>query len=264
MYKFLINNYRYLIIIFIFYLLLTLVKNLLNFYTFLILLIVIIIFYRKNKIIFKKIAYKLIFKNKKFTSFKNNYEAAKNSLEGIDEINKKIKSKVNAELLRYEKNKLEKQLKYGDYNVILFGSGSSGKTSIARALLKNLIGKTSPTIGTTKDISCYKIRIPVLKRNINIIDTPGLFEASKEGEKREKSTIIEASRSDLILFVIDQDINKYELYLIRKLSELRKKIIIVLNKCDLRSEKQNKIIKNNILSITLQNQIKISVVRTIA
>ena len=85
--------------------------------------------------------------------------------------------------MKYEKNKLEQQLNHGDYNVLLFGAGSSGKTSIARALLRSLIGETSPTIGTTKDIKSYKIRIPILKRNINIIDTPGLFEASKEAVK---------------------------------------------------------------------------------
>ena len=75
---------------------------------------------------------------------------------------------------------------------------------------------------------------------------------------------MEASKSDLILFVIDQDINKYELYLIRELSNLKKKIIIVLNKCDLRSEKQNNIIRENVISITSTNHIKLSVIKTIA
>ncbi|MDC3171356.1 GTP-binding protein, partial [Prochlorococcus sp. AH-716-E13] len=161
-------------------------------------------------------------------------------------------------------NKLENQFKFGDYNVILFGAGSSGKTSIARALLKNLVGKISPLIGTTKDIKSYKIRVPILKRNVNIIDTPGLFEASSEGEHREKLTIKEASKSDLILFVVDQDINKYELYLIKELSALKKKIIIVLNKCDLRSERQNNLIRENIISITTTKKDQISVIETIA
>ena len=75
---------------------------------------------------------------------------------------------------------------------------------------------------------------------------------------------MEASKSDLILFVIDQDINKYELYLIRELLNLKKKIIIVLNKCDLRSEKQNNIIRENIISITSTKHIKLSVIKTIA
>ena len=264
MYHFLIKNYRYLFILLFLYFLLTIFKNILNFYSIFIIVVILLIFYSKNKRLFKKIAYKIIFKQQNSFSFRNKYGAAKNSLEAIDEINKKISNKIYGDLLKYEKIKLEKQFKYGDYNVILFGAGSSGKTSIARALLKNLIGKISPTIGTTKDITSYKIRIPILKRNINIIDTPGLFEAFREGQERENSTIMEASKSDLILFVIDQDINKYELYLIRELLNLKKKIIIVLNKCDLRSEKQNNIIRENIISITSTKHIKLSVIKTIA
>ena len=264
MYHFLFKNYRYLLILLFLYFLLTLFRNILNFYSILITVIILLIFYSKNKRLFKKIAHKIIFKQQNSFSFRNKYGAAKNSLEAIDEINKKISNKIYGDLLKYEKIKLEKQFKYGDYNVILFGAGSSGKTSIARALLKNLIGKISPTIGTTKDITSYKIRIPILKRNINIIDTPGLFEAFREGQERENSTIMKASQSDLILFVIDQDINKYELYLIRELLNLKKKIIIVLNKCDLRSEKQNNIIRENIISITSTKHIKLSVIKTIA
>ena len=264
MYHFLFKNYRYLLILLLLYFLLTIFKNILNLYSILIIVIILLIFYSKNKRLFKKIAHKIIFKQQNSFSFRNKYGAAKNSLEAIDEINKKISNKIYGDLLKYEKIKLEKQFKYGDYNVILFGAGSSGKTSIARALLKNLIGKISPTIGTTKDITSYKIRIPILKRNINIIDTPGLFEAFREGQERENSTIMEASKSDLILFVIDQDINKYELYLIRELLNLKKKIIIVLNKCDLRSEKQNNIIRENIISITSTKHIKLSVIKTIA
>ncbi len=264
MYSFLFKYYRYLLIFIFLYLLLTIFRNLFNIYSLLTIVIIILYFYTKNKKLFKRIVHKIIFKSKNSFTLKNKYGAAQNSLEAIDEINKKISNKIFGELLKYEKFKIEKQFKYGDYNVTLFGAGSSGKTSIARALLKNIIGKISPTIGTTKDITSYKIRIPILKRNINIIDTPGLFEASREGIKRENNTIIEASKADLILFVIDQDINKYELYLIRELSKLKKKIIIVLNKCDLRSEKQNNIIRENIISITSSKQIKFSVIKTIA
>jgi hypothetical protein len=223
------------------------------------------IFYNVDKKLFKKVVYKVLFKEKKNTlSFKNTYGAAKISLDGIDKINKKINDQVKVELLNYQKNKLESQLMTGDYKVTLFGSGSSGKTSIARALLKNIVGKTSAKIGTTKEINSYKIRIPILKRNINIIDTPGLFEPSKLGEEREKETILQASNSDLVLFVLDQDINKYEKYLINELLKIGKKIIIVLNKCDLRSRDENNLIKANIKHITSSTQNKISVVQTIA
>ena len=69
------------------------------------------------KKLFKKIVYKVIYKNKKNTlSFKNTYGAAKISLEGVEKINKKINDKVKVELLNYQKNKLESQLKTGDYS----------------------------------------------------------------------------------------------------------------------------------------------------
>ena len=259
------NYIKYLIFIFLLYILFSILVRIINIYTFLFLIIIIYIFYKNDKKLFKKIVYKVIFKSKKNSlSFKNTYGAAKISLEGIEKINKKINDQVKVELLNYQKNKLKSQLNTGDYIVTLFGAGSSGKTSIARSLLKNIVGKTSAKIGTTKQINSYKIRIPILKRNINIIDTPGLFEPSKLGEEREKATILQASNSDLVLFVVDQDINKYENYLIKELLKIGKKIIIVLNKCDLRSRDENNLIQKNINSITSARKNKISVVQTIA
>ncbi len=256
---------KYVVLILFIYILFSIFVRIVNIYTFLFLIIIIYTFYNIDNKLFKKIVYKVIYKNKKNTlSFKNTYGAAKISLEGVEKINKKISDKVKAELLNYQKNILESQLKTGDYKVTLFGAGSSGKTSIVRSLLKNIVGQTSAKIGTTKQINSYKIRIPILKRNINIVDTPGLFEPSKLGEEREKATIIKASNSDLVLFVLDQDINKYENYLIKELLKLRKKIIIVLNKCDLRSRDENNLIKENIISITSARKNKISVVQTIA
>ena len=263
MYSFFFKYYKYFILIIVIYLLLNILKNLINIYSLILFLLIFFIIYKNNKKVLKKFLYKTIYKDKK-ASIRSKFNAAKLSLEEISEINNRIKNKVNSELLTYEKNKLEEQLNIGDYNVILFGASSSGKTSLARALLKSMVGRISPTIGTTREITSYKIRIPILKRNINIIDTPGLFEPSKEGEEREKSTLIEASKSDLILFVLDQDINKYELYLIKKLSEIGKRFIVVLNKCDLRSEMQNRIVKDNISSIISRETDIPSIIETIA
>ena len=263
MYSFFFKYYKYFILIILIYLLLNILKNLINIYSLIVFILIFLFIYKNNKKILKKLLYKTIYKGKK-ASIRSKFNAAKLSLEEISEINNRIKNKVKSELLTYEKNKLEEKLNIGDYNVILFGASSSGKTSLARALLKSMVGRISPTIGTTREITSYKIRIPILKRNINIIDTPGLFEPSKEGEEREKSTLIEASKSDLILFVLDQDINKYELYIIKKLSEIGKKFIVVLNKCDLRSEMQNRIVKDNISSIISKETDIPSIIETIA
>ena len=257
------NYNKYFIPLLIIYLIINIARSLFNIYFIFILLGIIIFIYRTNKRLFKKILYRTIFKNKLY-KVNNKVTAAKKSLKGINEIIYQIENKVNIEMINYEKYKIEKQLINADYNVILFGAGSCGKTSLARVLVKNIIGEISPTIGTTKKSNIYKINIPFLKRNINIIDTPGLFEASIEGERKEEKTIERASKSDLIIFVIDQDLNKYELYLLKQLSKIGKSIIIALNKCDLRSINQNECIKNNIYKLIKDFSGNTKVIFTIA
>jgi len=261
--NFLKNYKRYIIPLLIIYLITNIVKSIFNIYFLLILLGITLFIYKTNKRLFKKMLYKTIFKNKSY-KVNNKVIAAKKSLKGINEIINQIENKVNIEMIKYEKSKIEKQLNTADYNVTLFGAGSCGKTSLARGLLKSIIGETSPTIGTTKNSNIYKINIPFLKRNINIIDTPGLFEASIEGERREEKTIKKASKSDLIIFVIDQDLNKYELYLIQQLSKIGKSIIIALNKCDLRSRSQNDSIRINIHKLINEFSRDIKIIFTIA
>ena len=261
--KYFKNYNRYIIPLLIIYLIIVIIKSVFNIYFLLIVLGITLFLYKTNKRLFKKILYKAIFKNKSY-SLNNKVIAAKKTLKGINEIIYQIENKVNVEMINYEKFKIEKQLNSADYNVILFGAGSCGKTSLARGLLKSIVGETSPTIGTTKDSNIYKINIPFLKRNINIIDTPGLFEASIEGERREENTIKKASKSDLVIFVIDQDLNKYELYLIEKLSKIGKSIIIALNKCDLRSSNENESIRRNIHKLINEFSRDTKIILTIA
>ncbi len=246
--NFLKNYNKYIIPLLIIYLITNIIKSVFNIYFLLILLGITLFLYKTNKRLFKKILYKTIFKKKSY-NVNSKVIAAKKTLKGINEIIYRIENKVNVEMINYEKFKIEKQLNTADYNVILFGAGSCGKTSLARGLIKSIVGEISPIIGTTKNSNIYKVNIPFLKRNINIIDTPGLFEASIEGERREVKTIKKASKSDLIIFVIDQDLNKYELYLIKQLSKIGKSIIIALNKCDLRTSNQNESIKRNIYKL---------------
>ena len=261
--RYFINYNKYIIPLLIIYLIINIIKSVFNIYFLLILFVIVLFIYKSNKRLFKKIIHKTLFKNKLY-KINNKVAAAKKSLKGINEIIYQIENNVNIEMIKYEKFKIEKQLNSSDYNVILFGAGSCGKTSIARGLLKNIVGETSPTIGTTKNSNIYKINIPFLKRDINIIDTPGLFEASIEGEKREEKTIKKASKSDLIIFVIDQDLNKYELYLIKQLSKIGKSIIIALNKCDLRSRNQNESIKINIYKLINEFSRDIKIIFTVA
>ena len=65
MFNFLFKYYRYIFILICLYLALNLIRNIFNFYTFIIIIFVLIFFYKKNKNLFKKAIYKIIFKNKK-------------------------------------------------------------------------------------------------------------------------------------------------------------------------------------------------------
>jgi len=108
---------KYIVLILFLYIIFSIFIRIVNIYTLLFLIIIIYGFYKIDKKLFKKIVYKVIYKNKRNTLlFKNTYGAAKISLEGIEKINKKINDKVKVELLNYQKNKLESQLKKGDYN----------------------------------------------------------------------------------------------------------------------------------------------------
>ncbi len=260
---FLKKYYRYITFIILLYFISNIIKSFFNIYTLLIIIISIYLFYKKDPKLFKKILYKTLFKNKN-SKFNNKFNAAKKSLNSISELKDQIDDKVNYEIITEQKLKLEKQLRDSDYSVILFGAGSCGKTSIARSLLNTMVGDISPAFGTTTSISSYKIKIPSLIRKIKIIDTPGLFEASKNGQKREQRTIQEASKSDLIIFVIDQDLNKYELFLLKKFSEIGKSLIIALNKCDLRSANQNDALSENIDNLVSNFSNNYEIIQTIA
>ena len=99
-----IKYIKYFIFILFLYISFSILVRIVNIYTLLFLIIILYIIYNIDKKLFKKIVYKIIYKNKKNTlSFKNTYGAAKISLEGIEKINNKINDKVKVELLNYQK-----------------------------------------------------------------------------------------------------------------------------------------------------------------
>ena len=129
---------------------------------------------------------KSIFKNKnkkKILDFSliSKKEAAGKSLKTIDQVVTLINDKVEAKALKDEKNRVSLELDRGDISLVVFGIGSSGKTSLIRALLKRIVGKVSPEMGSTKEQEEFRLRLKGLPRGIKIIDTPGIFEAGIQG-----------------------------------------------------------------------------------
>ena len=64
-----------------------------------------------------------------------------------------------------------------------------------------------------------------------LIDTPGIDEAG--GDDRETLAREVASRSDLVIFVLDNDITETERKALKTLLAGGRPVVIALNKCDL-------------------------------
>ena len=167
-------------------------------------------------------------------------KAAGKSLQCIDKLITLINDKVKAKALQEEKNRVSLELERGDIVLVIFGIGSSGKTSLIRALLKRIVGDVSPEMGSTKTKETFRLKLKGLTRGIKIVDTPGILEAGQEGREREKSSLIQARKADLMLVVIEGDLRSAEITTIRNLSNLGKRLLIVLNKIDLRGENEER------------------------
>ena len=67
----------------------------------------------------------------------------------IDLLIEKLQDKVAKEGLKQKRELVEKELARGDLVVVVFGTGSSGKTSLIRALLNEIVGEVGSAMGST-------------------------------------------------------------------------------------------------------------------
>jgi GTPase Era involved in 16S rRNA processing len=72
------------------------------------------------------------------------------------------------------------------------------------------------------------------------VDTPGILEAGPEGQNREQLARQQAAQADLLLLVVDGDLRAAEYAVFEALASLGKRLILVLNKCDLRGEDEER------------------------
>ncbi len=180
--------------------------------------------------------------DKKNTNFipSTKKKAAGESLKSIDQLIDLINDKVTAKALKEEKERVSIELTRGDIVLVVFGIGSSGKTSLIRALLKEIVGNVSAAMGSTRSLKKYRLRLKGLRRGIRIVDTPGILEAGELGRVRENRALIQAGNADLILVVVEGDLRATEINTIRNLSNVGKRLLIVLNKIDLRGENEER------------------------
>lgn len=173
-------------------------------------------------------------------------EAATETLKAIRQQLEQIQDEVAREALLKRSQEIEENLARGEYRVVIFGTGSAGKTSLVNALFGEIVGQVEATMGTTQIGETYYLHLPGLKRRILITDTPGILEMGFAGEEREDLACQLATEADLLLFVVDNDIRQSEYQPLRTLVELGKRSLLVFNKIDLYSDQEQEILLENL------------------
>ncbi|HIK43279.1 MAG TPA: DUF697 domain-containing protein [Leptolyngbyaceae cyanobacterium M65_K2018_010] len=159
-------------------------------------------------------------------------EAARLNLEAVQQQIEHLQDQVARQALAEASQALQAAMDRGDLTITVFGVGSAGKTSLINYLIGQPRGEVGAALGTTQREQVYPWQLGDLPRPLRLVDTPGLAEAGVAGTLREEAARALAIRSDLILFVIDDDLRQSEYAILQTLLDLGKRTVVVLNKAD--------------------------------
>jgi small GTP-binding protein len=163
-------------------------------------------------------------------------EAASETLKAIEKQVGQIQDAVARKALLQRSREIAADLSRGELRVAVFGTGSSGKTSLINALFGRVVGQVGAPMGTTETGAIYRLTLRGLERAILLTDTPGILEAGEMGHRREQAARQLAVEADLLLFVVDDDLRRSELIPLQALAEIGKRSLLIFNKIDLYSE----------------------------
>ena len=159
----------------------------------------------------------------------------------------KIADLGKRETLDAQAQQITNNLQKNHFQIVVFGTGSAGKTSVINALLGRKAGKTGAAIGTTiarqeyayQGIDFSPVGItPIqsenkVKRQISLLDTSGTQEMGAMGQQREIESLQVVQNADLMIFVTAGDLTNSEYGELERLAGLGKRVILVFNKTDL-------------------------------
>ncbi len=169
-------------------------------------------------------------------------EAAEETLRAVRQQLAQIQDEVARQALLSRSREIEANLAQGAIQVVVFGTGSAGKTSLVNAIFGRIVGKVDAPMGTTEVGETYSLKLKGLERRILITDTPGILEAGVAGTQREQMARQLAAEANLLLFVVDNDLRRSEYEPLKALVEIGKRSLIVLNKTDLYLEQDKETI----------------------
>lgn len=169
-------------------------------------------------------------------------QAAAENLKALRKQVGQIQDTIAQKALLNRSQQIEASLQRGEVKVVVFGTGSAGKSSLVNALIGEIVGKVDATMGTTTDGETYSLKLRGVPREILITDTPGILEAGVAGTERGELARQLATEADLLVFTIDNDLRASEYEPLKILAEIGKRSLLVLNKSDLYTDEDKEII----------------------
>jgi uncharacterized protein len=174
--------------------------------------------------------------------------AAQINLDATNQQVQQIQDEVARASLLARSAEIAESLKRGPVRIIIFGTGSVGKTSLINALTGQIVGEVGAVMGTTGGAKEYALNLRGLERQILLIDTPGILEAGLAGTERGQIAREEAAAAAMVVFVVDNDLRDSELEPLLALAEVGKRSILVFNKADLYPAADRSVILNQLRS----------------
>lgn len=113
-------------------------------------------------------------------------------------------------------------------DIVLFGAVSTGKSSLAQALLPDAVVEVSPLAGSTTEVRHF-VWEAGNGATIRIADLPGLEAVGGELDERMMEM---ARRSHVVVFVADSDLTRQQVAALDALRAAGKPMIVSLNKAD--------------------------------
>jgi len=165
-------------------------------------------------------------------SLAEKYQATQRNLDTLAEDLALIQDQITREALAAQAARLAQSLEQPQLRVVVFGTGSAGKTSLINALLGEPVGEVAPRIGTTLQARLYRWPLAGIPHPVDLVDCPGILDMGQGGQHREQEARRYAEASDLLLFVVDGDLRQSEYEPLIHLAKLGKRALLILNKAD--------------------------------
>lgn len=159
-------------------------------------------------------------------------EAAEETLRAVRKQLAQIEDEVTRQALMERSRDIEEGFARQELRVVIFGTGSAGKTSLVNALMGRMVGEVGAPMGTTAAGETYGLQLRGLDWQLLITDTPGILEAGVAGTSREQLARQLATEADLLLFVLDNDLRQSEYSPLTNLAKMGKRSLLILNKID--------------------------------